>query len=46
MINKKDKEKLYDLYFEKMFSYTQLMAYFGNKYSYAEIKSAILKRLK
>ena len=46
MFNKKDKEKLYELYFERMFSYSQIIAYFGNRYSYAEIKSAIMKKLK
>jgi hypothetical protein len=36
--------KILDLYFDKMFSYSEIMIYFKNKYSYPQIKSVINKK--
>ena len=40
------KKKIYDLYFVSMYSYRQLERYFKKKYSYAEIKSVIMEKLR
>jgi len=38
-------KEIIDLYFYKMYSYSQLMAHFNQKYSYGEIKKVIKKYL-
>ena len=39
-------EKIYELYFQKMFSISAIMDYFNKKYTYAEIKSTIHAEIK
>ena len=46
MINKKDMDELNDLYFNNMYSFSQIIEHFKNKYSYAEIKTAIMKKIR
>lgn len=45
-ISQKEKEKIWDLYFNEMFTYDALIAYFNEKYTYSQLKSIILERLK
>lgn len=37
-------QEILDLYFDKMYSYSEIMKHFKGKYSYAEIKKVINKR--
>ncbi len=37
-------QKILDLYFDKMYSYSDIMKHFKGKYTYAEIKKVINKR--
>lgn len=37
-------KKILDLYFNEMYSYTDIIAYFKNKYTYPQIKKVINKR--
>lgn len=37
-------KEILDLYFDKMYSYDELIKHFNGKYSYAEIKKVINKR--
>lgn len=37
-------KKIQELYFEKMLSYSEILVYFKNKYSYPQIKKVINKR--
>lgn len=47
MITKKsDITTIVELYFDRMYNYSQIIAHFKNKYSYAEIKQIILNHLK
>ena len=39
-----DIKKILDLYFDKMYSYSELINHFQGKYSYSEIKKVISKR--
>ena len=41
-----DKEKIYDLYFNELYSMSQIMEFFKNKYSYAEIRTIIMQKIK
>lgn len=34
-------KKILDLYFNKMYSYSEIMVYFKNQYSYPQIKKVI-----
>ena len=43
MICGKDVNELYYLYFEVGYTYSKLIEHFKNRYSYAEIKTAINK---
>ena len=45
-ISKKEKEKIWNLYFDKMFTYDALIANFKGKYTYSQLKSIILERFK
>ena len=45
-VSRKEKEEIWNLYFNKMFSYDTLIAYFKGKYTYSQLKSIILERLK
>lgn len=45
-ISKKEKEKIWNLYFNEMFTYDALIDYFKGKYTYSRLKSIILERLK
>lgn len=42
----KDKviKEIWELYFDEMYSYEELIEHFNNKYSYAQIRSAIDKK--
>ena len=44
MITEEIEKKILDLYFDKMYSYSEIMAYFKNKYTYPQIKKVINKR--
>lgn len=37
-------QKILDLYFDKMYSYSEIMKHFKGKYTYAEVKKVINKR--
>lgn len=37
-------KKILDLYFNQMYSYSEILIYFKNKYSYPQIKKVINKR--
>lgn len=45
-VDTKEKAKIWSLYFYEMFTYEDLIAYFKGKYSYSQLKSIILERLK
>ena len=45
-MKEEDKKKVWELYFDKMYSYSQIMDYFKGKYVYADIKKAINSRYK
>lgn len=36
--------EIYDLYFDKMYNYEQILKHFKNKYTYKEIKDVIDER--
>lgn len=40
------KEKIIELYFRKQYSYSKLIKYFENKYSYAQIKGVLANFMK
>ena len=42
----KIKEKIWHLYFDKLYSYPRIEEYFRKKYTYAQIKSIINERYK
>lgn len=46
MISKKDVDELNDLYFNRKYSFSRILEHFNNKYSYAEVKTAIIKKIK
>lgn len=46
IVKEEHKNEIINLYFNKMYSYSRLIEYFKNKYTYAEIKSVIMKYLK
>ena len=46
MITESIEKEIIRLYFQEMFSYSQLMAYFKNKYTYAELKKVITKHIR
>ena len=41
-----DINKIIYLYFQKMQSYSEILAHFKNKYSYAEVKKVISEHIK
>lgn len=43
--NEKDKQTILDLYFNKFYSYSQILEYFKGKYCYAEVKTFIKKHI-
>ena len=45
-VKEEDKKKVWELYFDKKYSYSQIMDYFKGKYVYADIKKAINSRYK
>lgn len=45
-VDPKEKLKIWNLYFYEMFTYDALIAYFKGKYTYAQLKSIILERLR
>ena len=42
--NEKDKEKILELYFNRVKSYEEIILYFNNKYTYLQIKRVIKER--
>ena len=40
-IKEKDKEKIYYLYFERLFSFSEMEDYFRGKYTYNELRDII-----
>jgi hypothetical protein len=45
-VDKNEKEKIWNLFFFEGFSYDDLIAYFKGKYTYSQLKSIILERLR
>ena len=45
-VDPKEKSKIWNLYFYKMFTYEALIVYFKGKYTYSQLKSIILERLR
>lgn len=43
-IKLRDKKKIWELYFEHMYSYNNLIEYFHHKYPYSVIKSVIYEK--
>lgn len=43
-MDEKTMKKIWDLYFEEMYDYEDIINYFKGKYTHKEIKSAINKR--
>jgi hypothetical protein len=46
IVKEEHKNEIINLYFNKRYSYSRLIEHFENKYTYAEIKSVIMKYLK
>lgn len=44
-IDVKDKETILNLYFNRMFSFAELIDYFNGKYKYSQLKSIIMGEL-
>jgi hypothetical protein len=44
-VDPKEKAKIWNLYFYKMFTYEDLRKYFNEKYTYAQLKSIIIEGL-
>lgn len=42
-MDEKTKNEIFRLYFDKMYSYKDLVKHFKSKYTYAELKSLITK---
>lgn len=40
-MNEIDKQKILNLYFNKMYSYNDIINHFNNKYKYSEIRQVI-----
>lgn len=45
-INPEQKKEIWLLYFNKKYSYTQIMEFYNNKFTYPEIKMVINEKLK
>lgn len=45
-VDKSDKEKIYFLYFERLYSYDEIIKVFHNKYTHSQLRSIILERYK
>ena len=46
MITESVEKEIIRLYFEEMYNYSQLLTYFKNKYTYADLKKVITKHIK
>mgnify|MGYP003300013094 CR=1 FL=1 len=42
-MDEKTKKEIFRLYFDEMYSYEDLVEHFKSKYTYAELKSLIMK---
>ena len=40
-VSQEEKEIVWDLYFDKLYTYRKLEEYFGDKYTYAQLKAII-----
>ena len=45
-MEEKIKKEIWNLYFNKMYSYEEIIAYYNNKFTYAELKKVIKERFK
>ena len=45
-VDLKEKKLIWRLYFFELYTYNDLLAYFKGKYTYAQLKSIIIERLK
>lgn len=46
MVTESVEKEIIRLYFEEMYSYSELLAHFKNKYTYAEVKKVITKHIR
>lgn len=44
-ISEQDKEKIFELYFKKMFSMLEIQHYFNDKYKYSQISNLIYRKI-
>lgn len=45
-MEEKIKKEILNLYFNKMYSYEKIIAYYNNKFTYAKIKKVIKERFR